>query len=286
MDHHPGCMSQNPVAHIPEHALAVMSWAPGGGESFTDRFRHRKAALGTIVAIVRRGSYVVARNGEAAATIGEGEAFLAQDGDRLDITHLHAADGTPMSAHWSHFRITLFGHLDACTLLDLPPALDARRSARIARLIEETRSLEPGLTSTLRRVEAGLAAFRTLLEAAPLSAAGHALLEREQGLGSLGPWVVARLGRPITVDELARAAGCSRSRLHARFQEEFGCAPLAWVRERRLLAARDRLLGTDEGVAAIGASCGFPDPFHFSRAVRARFGMAPTTLRRQGSLAP
>ena len=286
MDHHPDGMSQNPVICIPEHALAVMGWAPGGSDAFPDRLRHRKVAQGTIVAIVRRGSYVVARNGAPASTIDEGEAFLAQDGDQLDITHRRAADGTPMAAHWSHFRITLFGHLDACTLLDLPLALDAKRSVRLARLIEGTRTPEPGLGGALRRVEAGLAAFRVLLEAAPLSAAGHALLEREQGLGALGPWVVARLGRPITVDELARAAGCSRSRLHARFQREFGCAPLAWVRERRLLAARDRLLGTADGVAEIGAACGFTDPFHFSRAVRARFGLAPTALRSEGRLAP
>lgn len=286
MDHHPVVMSPNPTNHIPEHAIAVMSWAPGGSDAMPDRLRHRKAALGTIVAIVQRGAYVVGRNGAPAQTLGEGEAFLAQDGDRLDITHRGSMPGKPMAAHWSHFRVTLFGCIDACALFALPLVLDARRSARIARLIEATRSASPGLDGALRRVEAGLATFRELSEAAPLSAAGRSLLEGDPGLRSLGPWVLARLAQPIAIDDLVRVTGHSRSRLHARFQQEFGCAPLAWVREQRLLAARDRLLATAEGVAGIGAACGFADPFHFSRAMRARFGLAPSALRREGGLAP
>ena len=252
----------------------------------TDRLRHRKAALGTIVAIVRQGSYIYGRNGAPAVTIRAGEAFLAQDGDRLDITHRGTLDGKPMAAHWVHFRVTLFGYVDACALLDLPAVLDARRAAGIAPLIEATRTPVAGLAGALHRVEAGLAAFRILADAAPLSAAGRSLLEGDAGLRALGPWVIIRLGQPITVDDLVRATGYSRSRLHARFQREFGCAPLAWVRELRLLAARDRLLGTADGVAEIGAACGFPDPFHFSRAMRARFGLAPSALRNEGRLAP
>lgn len=286
MDDHPGGMSQNPTRDIPEHAIAVMSWAPGGSDAMPDRLRHRKIALGTIIAIVRRGSYIVGRNGSPAVTMGVGEAFLAQDGDRLDITHRGSLDGKPMAAHWVHFRVTLFGCVDACALLDLPPVLDARRSAGIARLIEDTRSATGDLLGAMGRVEAGLAAFRILAGAAPLSGAGRRLLEGDPGLRALGPWVIARLGQPITVEDLVRATGYSRSRLHARFQREFGCAPLAWVRELRLLAARDRLLGTSDAVAEIGATCGFPDPFHFSRAMRARFGLAPSALRNEGRLAP
>lgn len=286
MDHHPIDMSPNPTVYIPEHAIAVVSWAPGGSDAMADRSRHRKTALGTIVAIVKRGTYIVARNGAPAATLREGEAFLAQDGDRLDITHRGTLPGKPMAAQWSHFRITLFGCIDACALFDLPLVLDAKRSARIAKLIEMTHSAGPGLDGALRRVEAGLATFRELSEAAPLSAAGRTLLEGNPGLRALGPWVLARLAQPIAIVDLVRITGYSRSRLHARFQQEFGCAPLKWVREQRLLAARDRLIATAEGVADIGAACGFADPFHFSRAMRARFGLAPTALRREGGLAP
>lgn len=286
MDQHPVGMSPNPTPHIPEHAVAVMSWAPGGSDALHDRLRHRKAALGTIIAIVKKGSYITGRNGRPAVTVKEGEGFLAQDGDLLDITHRGRMDGKPMSAHWSHFRVTLFGCVDACALLDLPAVLDAKRCARIGRHIEATRDASPGLDGALRRVEAGLATFRELVDAAPLSAAGRALLDGDPGLRALGPWVLARLGQPIAIDDLVRATGYSRSRLHARFQAEFGAAPLSWVREQRLLAARDRLLATDDGVADIGAACGFPDPFHFSRAMRARFGLAPTALRSEGGLAP
>lgn len=263
-----------------------MSWAPGGFDGCPDRQRHRKIALGTIIAIVRNGAYIVARNGAPAVTLNRGEAFLAQDGDQLDITHRSAADGTLMAAHWAHFRVTLFGVIDACALLDLPVMLSAKQAAGLARLIDDTRTTTPGLLGAVRRVEAGLAAFRHLAEVAPLSAAGHQMMAGDPGLRALGPWVITRLQQPISIADLVRATGYSRSRLHARFQAEFACAPLTWVREQRLLAARDRLLGTNDGVAEIGVRCGFPDPFHFSRAMRARFGLAPSGLRRAGGLAP
>ncbi len=291
MDDDPGCMSPNPTSSevesaIPEHAVAVMAWSPGGSDACPDRLRHRKIAHGTIVAIVRNGSYTVARNGRMAVTMNRGQAFLAQDGDQLDITHHSAADGTLMSAHWVHFRVVLFGAIDACALLDLPDMLDARQAAGLARLIDDTRVTAPGLTGAMRRVEAGLTAFRLLAEAAPLSAAGQQMMHGDPGLRALGPWVMARLQQPITIADLVRATGYSRSRLHARFQAEFACAPLTWVREQRLLAARDRLFGTTDGVAEIGLRCGFADAFHFSRAMRVRFGMSPSGLRRAGGLAP
>lgn len=291
MDDDPGHMSPNPTSietqtAIPEHAVAVMAWSPGGNDACPDRQRHRKTALGTIVAIVRNGSYTVARNGRPAVTLTRGQAFLAQDGDHLDITHRSASDGTLMSAHWAHFRVTLFGSIDACALLDLPDMLDVRHAAGLARLIDDTQVTAPGLSGAVRRVEAGLTAFRLLAGIAPLSAAGLQLMAGDPGLRALGPWVIARLQQPITIADLVRATGYSRSRLHARFQAEFACAPLTWVREQRLLAARDRLLGTTDGVAAIGLRCGFPDAFHFSRAMRARFGLSPSSLRHAGGLAP
>lgn len=282
MDEAPAGMSPIPVPVLAEGALAVAAWLPGGtaaGAGFADGHRHRKTAPATIVAIADRGAYEVGRADGSRATARSGEAFLAQEGDWLDIVHRGAVRGGRMAATWVHLRVTLFGSQDASRLIDLPPALDAGRSARIRALIADTLDGEPGLGGALRRAEAGLATLRILAEAGRPSPAGRLLLARAAGLAPLAAWVGARLGDPIALDDLAAAAGASRSRLHARFQRELGMPPLAWVRELRLLAARDRLLGTHEPVAAIGAACGFPDPFHFSRAVRARFGLAPLHLR-------
>ncbi|MGY2214773.1 hypothetical protein, partial [Pseudomonas pergaminensis] len=62
-------------------------WLPGGSDDFADGQRHIKTAPSTIVAIVERGAYEVRRADGARSTARAGEAFLAQDGEWLDIVH-------------------------------------------------------------------------------------------------------------------------------------------------------------------------------------------------------
>jgi AraC-like DNA-binding protein len=269
---------------LPESALAVESWLPGGFTACPDGRRHIKTAPCTIVAIVESGAYEVRRADGVLGIARCGEAFLAQDGEWLDIVHrAERRDGT-MAACWAHLRISVFGSLDACRLLQLPPILPAGPAAEIRRHICATRPPEGGLGGAARRAEAALATLGVLAANARPSAEGRQLLAHAAGLAALTTWVRARLGEDVCLEDLAAAAGASKSRLHARFQRELGMAPMAWVRELRLQAARDRLLGTAEPVAAIGAACGFPDQFHFSRAVRARFGASPLSLRKQARL--
>lgn len=277
MDGASGDLSQNPV---PEHALGVASWAPGGKDAFPDGLRHRKIAPSTIVAVALRGRYIVAREDGSSAVAHAGEAFVAQDGEWLDITHR----GDPMAACWVHLRVTVFGSVDACRLWELPPILPAGPAAVIRGWIEATRSIEPGLLGAARRVEAAMATLRVLAQVGRPSPAGRRLLEPAAGFAPLAAWVALHLAEPIAIADLARQMGLSPSRLHARFQRDLGCPPLAWVRELRLLAARDRLLATTDAVAEVGAACGFGDAFHFSRAFRARFGVPPTEFRRRATM--
>jgi AraC-like DNA-binding protein len=277
-------MSPIPAQRLPEAALTVESWLPGCFDACADGHRHIKTAPCTIVAIVERGAYEVRRSDGSRHTARVGEAFLAQEGDWLDITHRAERRGGTMAACWTHLRITAFGSLDACRLLVLPPVLAAGPSALIRKHILATREPSPGLGGAARRVGAAMATLEVLAAAASPSAEGRQLLARAAGLAALASWIRAHLADPITLGDLARTAQMSKSRLHARLQRELGLAPMAWVRELRLQSARDRLLATADPVAVVGASCGFPDQFHFSRAIRARFGVPPVHLRRQVGL--
>lgn len=279
-------MSSIPDLRLGEAALAVESWLPGGSDAFPDGARHIKTAPCTTVAIAVSGVYEVGRTDGSRHIARAGEAFLAQEGEWLDIVHRAERRGGRMAACWCHLRVTAFGSLDACRLLDLPPVLPAAPVAEVRRHIAATLAALPGLAGAARRAEAALATLGVLASVAKPSAEGRRLLSRAAGLAGLASWVRVRLGEPFTLDELARAAGLSPSRLHARCQRDVGLPPMGWVRELRLQAARSRLLASDEPVAAIGAACGFPDPFHFSRAVRTRFGVPPRELRAQGQLGP
>ena len=84
--------------------------------------------------------------------------------------------------------------------------------------------------------------------------------------------------------EMARRHGLSYSRFRHRFREETGASPARYLAIRRLQAAA-RLLGTSDVPAQeIGASVGYSDPAHFSKAFKKHDGISPRAYRR--SLSP
>ena len=86
--------------------------------------------------------------------------------------------------------------------------------------------------------------------------------------------------RPTTLDALARLAGLSPRHFCTEFRRHVGVAPMAYLAHRRLAAAAALLRGTTEPVGEVGRRVGFPDPYHFSKRFKARYGVSPTRLRR------
>jgi transcriptional regulator GlxA family with amidase domain len=84
--------------------------------------------------------------------------------------------------------------------------------------------------------------------------------------------------RPLSVAELCAAAGCSARTLDMLFRERTGMSPGRYLRTRRLMLARRRLLAADAAkatVAAIAAECGFWEFGRFSATYRAQYGEYP-----------
>lgn len=85
----------------------------------------------------------------------------------------------------------------------------------------------------------------------------------------------------MSVKELATAAGLSREHLTRVFASRYGMGPAAWLRKRRLEAARRWLVSTDLPLHEIALRCGFFSEQHFSRAFRRVENMTPQAWRRQ-----
>ena len=85
------------------------------------------------------------------------------------------------------------------------------------------------------------------------------------------------LDGPIYLSEIAQASGLSRSRFAELFRAETRLPLRQFVLWRRL---RRAILAVSEGENATGAAyaAGFSDAAHFSRTVRAMFGIAPTDI--------
>ncbi|MBN1918034.1 MAG: helix-turn-helix transcriptional regulator [Verrucomicrobia bacterium] len=86
---------------------------------------------------------------------------------------------------------------------------------------------------------------------------------------------------PLTVNELARVAGMSRSRLTVRFTKEVGMPPHSYVNALRIWTAQTALAGSSSSFAEIAKNVRFSSPQHFSRAFKEATGLTPSEYRRR-----
>lgn len=101
-------------------------------------------------------------------------------------------------------------------------------------------------------------------------------------------WIDANLERTLQLSDLVEQSGYSQRSLRNFFQERFGCGPVHWIRSRRLLHARERLLSPKQGdtVSAIAASVGYPHLSQFSRDFQKAYNVRPSDLLREGLRGP
>jgi len=104
---------------------------------------------------------------------------------------------------------------------------------------------------------------------------------RELPLSAIRSYVERHLAYPLQVKDLARLAGLSVPRFHARFLDETGLTPLEFVRHLRLQRGRELLASSPMSVAQIAARVGYASQSAFTAALRRESGVTPRALRRE-----
>lgn len=89
----------------------------------------------------------------------------------------------------------------------------------------------------------------------------------------------ARYFEPLTVADLANAAGLSRAHFSEQFRRAFGESPHAYLLTRRLERAAALLRTTDRSVADICVGVGLQSIGSFTTSFTRMFGMPPTAYR-------
>ena len=89
----------------------------------------------------------------------------------------------------------------------------------------------------------------------------------------------ARYFEPITVDDMARAAGLSRAHFSREFRRAFGEPPHSYLMTRRLERAAAMLRGTDRQVTDICYSVGLASVGSFTSSFTRTYGVSPTAYR-------
>ena len=90
--------------------------------------------------------------------------------------------------------------------------------------------------------------------------------------------VRARYAEPLTVDDMARAAGMSRFHFSRALRAACNCSPYQLVVQTRLEAAAALLRAGRASSTQAALSVGFTDPSRFARAFRRAFGCAPSEM--------
>jgi transcriptional regulator GlxA family with amidase domain len=105
--------------------------------------------------------------------------------------------------------------------------------------------------------------------------------ERQDGLGRALEWALARLGQPLAVEDLAKAATLSPRTLVRRFRAELGDTPHHWLNRQRVLEAQRQLERSSRSIEDVATAVGFGSAqtlrLHFRRVL----GTSPTTYRRR-----
>jgi len=99
-------------------------------------------------------------------------------------------------------------------------------------------------------------------------------LQRVQAL------VEARLAEPLTLAEMAAAAGVSRMHFAAQFRVATGMRPHDYLLGRRVLRAMAQMTASDAPLADLALDVGFQSQSHFSTVFKRLTGTTPATWRR------
>ena len=96
----------------------------------------------------------------------------------------------------------------------------------------------------------------------------------------------ASLTEPVTLTDIAAAAGVSVRTLTRLFARRYGMGPMRWLRTLRLDAVRRALLDADpaeRSVTEVALRHGFTHLGRFAGQYRERFGETPSDTLRGGS---
>ncbi|GGJ07325.1 helix-turn-helix domain-containing protein [Streptomyces brasiliensis] len=159
--------------------------------------------------------------------------------------------------------------------------------ARTVPVVQDTGPELPLLTALVRQAvtaaprepERARAEIRTALwRIAHLAPAAQRRPGTHPAVSAALAHIEAHLAGPLTVPDVARAAGVSHNHLTRLFRAATGDTVVTHIRRRRLDRARHLLHATTLSIPAVAASVGIPDLQAFNKACRRELGVSPRAL--------
>ena len=111
------------------------------------------------------------------------------------------------------------------------------------------------------------------------SAELHAQTEESAFNGRLTRWLMPRLGKTLSVEQMAEAMAVSPRTLHRQLMKETGLSPAAWLRRLRVESASRLLAHPTLSIKQIAQRSGFGDEYNLRRAFNLELGISPSQYR-------
>lgn len=93
--------------------------------------------------------------------------------------------------------------------------------------------------------------------------------------------LLADLGEPVTIVQLARESGLNALKLKRGFKQMFGIGVYGLFQRERMHEAHRRLRTDAASVATVAAELGYANASHFAAAFRKQFGVNPGEMKRK-----
>jgi AraC-like DNA-binding protein len=236
------------------------------------RLRERGAAQAILILVTDGAGWGVV-DGERHP-LSSGQVLVIPAG----VAHEYGADDThPWTIWWMHVTGPDVPHLlQSARLSSARPVITLREPHKVAALIERALERLERDDSVPSMIGASGAAWHVL-----------ALLSADQvsGRAHLDPvdvtldYLQARVGRRVSVEEVADLVGLSQSRISEVFRAATGTSVLAYQTRLRMARARELLDTSDMGVASVARAVGYEDAYYFSRHFSRVHGQSPSQYR-------
>lgn len=105
------------------------------------------------------------------------------------------------------------------------------------------------------------------------------IIEPKQAVKATIQFMESHLGEPISIEQVADAVHCSRTKLFEVFKESTGMTPNDYWQRLRIDRAQNLLSSSKKSITGIAMECGFSTSQYFSSVFRKFAGVSPSDYR-------
>lgn len=145
-----------------------------------------------------------------------------------------------------------------------------------------SKEIDPKITKTIPVVKPDMISsyIKIMTVCAQYITLSNALPSKKPTVAEMAKkYVGENLSRKLSISEICRSIGCSKSTLLTAFKKRYGCTVNDYITEERLKQARAMLRSTGKKINEIAMDTGFSDQSYFSKVFTAEYGISPSDYR-------